>query len=93
MSKSILVIDTPENCGECDFCHRRLDRSYRCTRNENPGNLVFPNLIPHFCPLLPLPEKLEKTETWRSDYDYLSGYRGGWNNCIDKIIGEENDTD
>jgi hypothetical protein len=53
MSKSVLVIDTPENCGKCKFisgfwCRAMGDRRV-------PNNDVIPN----WCPLKPLPEKKE----------------------------------
>lgn len=76
MSKSVLVIDTPENCGKCKFisgfwCRAMGDRRV-------PNNDVIPN----WCPLKPLPEEKEE-EYWRSKLS-LAWVRG-WNTCISKI--------
>ena len=78
MDKSVLVIDTPENCGKCKFisgfwCRAMGDRRV-------PNN----DAIPGWCPLKPLPEE-KKEEYWRSKLS-LAWIRG-WNTCISKIKG------
>lgn len=78
MGKSVLVIDTPENCGKCKFisgfwCRAMGDRRV-------PNN----DAIPGWCPLKPLPEEKEE-EYWRSKLS-LAWIRG-WNTCISKITG------
>lgn len=78
MGKSVLVIDTPENCGKCKFisgfwCRAMGDRRV-------PNN----DAIPGWCPLKPLPEEKEE-EYWRSRFS-LAWIRG-WNTCISKIKG------
>mgnify|MGYP007115458258 CR=1 FL=1 len=84
MSKSVLVIDTPENCGKCkfisEFCCRAMDG------RRVPNNDVIPN----WCPLKPLPEEKEE-EYWRSKLS-LAWIRG-WNTCISKITGGGNSDD
>lgn len=88
--KSTLVIDTPENCFKCPLSYDSYGEVDICACT---GAMIDNNITgkPYFCPLLPCPEKLERAETWRRDYDYLCGYREGWNRCIDYIMGEENE--
>lgn len=77
MSKSVLVIDTPENCGKCKFisgfwCRAMGDRRV-------PNN----DAIPNWCPLKPLPEKITRVAVT----DHWNSIKAGWNNCIDAITG------
>lgn len=77
MSKSVLVIDTPENCGKCKFISEFWCRAMNGRRVPNN------DVIPNWCPLKPLPEKMAGvvlTEHW-------GGVKKGWNACIDAITG------
>lgn len=78
MSKSVLVMDTPENCGKCKFISGFWCRAMNGRRVPNN------DVIPNWCPLKPLPEKKEE-EYWRSKLS-LAWIRG-WNTCISKITG------
>lgn len=78
MSKSVLVIDTPENCGKCKFISGFWCRAMDGRRVPNN------DVIPNWCPLKPLPEEKEE-EYWRSKLS-LAWIRG-WNTCISKITG------
>ena len=78
MSKSVLVIDTPENCGKCKFISGFWCRAMNGRRVPNN------DVIPNWCPLKPLPEEKEE-EYWRSKLS-LAWIRG-WNTCISKITG------
>lgn len=84
MSKSILVIDTPESCIDCpihfyhdiedtDWClHRRID--VNVTQGEKPD----------WCPLRDVPAKKE--------YQACLAHRafsGGFNRAIDEIFQED----
>lgn len=79
MRKSVLVIDTPENCGKCKFisgfwCRAMGDRRV-------PNNDVIPN----WCPLKPLPEKKEyivPIDNVESQKDIIAV---GWNACLREI--------
>lgn len=97
MSKSALVIDTPENCYDCPF-----GISY-CGELEYEGLRELAECLgcneilmtekyydceskskPDWCPFMDLPEK--------DDGDYPAntfdaGFAEGWNNCIDEITG------
>jgi hypothetical protein len=53
MSKSVLVMDTPENCGKCKFISGFWCRAMNGRRVPNN------DVIPNWCPLKPLPEKKE----------------------------------
>lgn len=54
MSKSVLVIDTPENCGKCKFISEFWCRTMNGRRVPNN------DAIPGWCPLKPLPEEKEE---------------------------------
>lgn len=84
MSKSVLVIDTPENCGKCKFISGFWCRAMGGRRVPNN------DVIPGWCPLKPLPEEKEE-EYWRSKLS-LAWIRG-WNTCISKITGGGNSDD
>ena len=75
MSKSVIVIDTPENCGKCKFISRFWCRA--------KGDRRVPNndAIPAWCPLKPLPEKM----TGVVQTDHWNSIKAGWNGCIDEI--------
>ena len=83
MSKSILVIDTPENCNECQFSAERLCGNGRCTLNKDCSNVIPKNCKPNWCPLLDSPEKKEQTAFPKGYYD---GWNNGFNACIDEIL-------
>ena len=89
MSKSVLVIDTPTKCFNCQLCEC-IDDEYYCigyTTKESSYIGVEDNntILPH-CPLhlLPQPEVA-------NEYDfesYKNGVSIGWNRCLEKITGE-----
>lgn len=75
MSKSILVIDTPENCFKCD-----LKDGYFCGKTKRwIDEACFPK--PDWCPLRDLPEKMPEENRWFSE-----DYEKGRNDCIDEIL-------
>ena len=76
MSKSLLVIDTPETCSECPLFEIELYRGCRLGGDHWEDK-------PKWCPLRPLPEK-----TIDASDDYFHGYCNGRNECIDEILGE-----
>lgn len=81
MKKSVLIIDTPKCCGECDFMH--VDNfGWYCEREEKymEGHIVDSKKA-YFCPLRPLPSKKEKEYVT----EYGDSYRDGWNDCIETI--------
>ena len=82
MSTSVLVIDTPENCGKCKFISTFWCRAIHCRRVPNN------DVIPGWCPLKPLPERKEyiaPIDNVESQKDIIAV---GWNACIDAITKE-----
>lgn len=96
MSKSVLVIDTPENCYDCPF-----GTAY-CGKLEYVGYCELADCLdydvilmteehydyesesrPEWCPLKPLPEKM----TEAAQADHWNSIKAGWNGCIDEITG------
>lgn len=87
MSKSVLVIDTPENCIKCEFSARRLGGKGRCALNKDCGNVIPDNGKPDWCPLKELPEKKIRNELI-ADKEWGCGFASGYNYCIDEILKE-----
>lgn len=101
MSKSVLVIDTPENCYDCPF-----GTAY-CGELEYAGYCELADCLdydvilmteehfdfesksrPEWCPLKPLPEK--KNCDIFSFGSQIGAWREGWSACIDAITGGKN---
>lgn len=92
MSKSILVIDMPECCVDCEFvdcdangwvCGRTNKEIYRNEANDKR---------PDWCPLKAVPKKrdlkdIENHVGLGTDYIWSEGY----NACIDEILGGNGD--
>lgn len=101
MSKSVLVIDTPENCYDCPFgteycgdseyegyCELAecLDSDMRLITEEHYD--YESESRPDWCPLKPLPEKKEyivPIDNVESQKDIIAV---GWNACVNEITGE-----
>lgn len=95
MRKSVLVMNTSENCLDCRFCYE-LDEGAEacCSISDDDKDVSLMKKIdceygycqgkPDWCPLKPLPEEKEE-EYWRSKLS-LAWIRG-WNTCISKITG------
>lgn len=92
MNKAILITDMPSTCAYCDFCH---------TKEYDDGGEEFCGILnedvevyyyhgdgrPELCPLKEIPAKIPKEDPIEiNDYDW--GFRRGWNDCIDEILGE-----
>lgn len=100
MSKSLLVIDTPEICVDCIFCqeYRTKSREYAycyVTNGDSENDMKLINCIygyrqskPDWCPLKPLPEKkayIVPINNVESQKDIITV---GWNDCLKEITGE-----
>ena len=82
--KSVLVINTPKNCKECD-CHLWL---VCVPADEDIDEYIDASKTkPDWCPLRPLPEKKGKHGELH-EYDTDIHYEIGWNDCLDEITGE-----
>ena len=86
MSKSALVIDTPENCIHCPL----LNSADECTVQDDDANFNAGDSWDELMkgsPLKPLPKKM----TGVASTDHWNSIKAGWNACIDEITGGEVD--
>ena len=92
MSKSILVIDTPESCRSCYLRGFMLALQYCKVESEH---IKDTSVKPDWCPLKPLPDKMKLTGVYGREYFQSNGkmpsYKIGWNDCIDAITGGNSD--
>lgn len=86
--KAILVIDMPNKCEECPLHYRKRQEIYRCEMTHKNIRL---NSKPSWCPLKPLPPKLDAND-WHRMFSGLFSEREakghGWNACLKEITGE-----
>ena len=99
MSKSVLVIDTPENCLDCQFCYE-LDEGVEacCSISDDDEDASLMKKIdceygycqgkPDWCPLMDLPEKDDFDDLYD---EYYTGYHDGWNRCLKEITSQWKD--
>lgn len=80
MNKSVLVMETPEDCESC-VLHGGIFHSF-C--KINCRYIKDLSAKPDWCPLKPLPEKMTGVVLT----DHWNNIKAGWNGCIDKITGE-----
>ena len=101
MSKAILVMDMPDCCFHCDFCHEKAyDRRYQiegekfCCVEDIEVDKYYNSFYseepmrPSWCPLKELPEREDGTTKIRSD-EYSDGFAEGFNVCLDEIYNLE----
>lgn len=81
MSKSVLVIDTPESCRSCYLRGFTLNLQYCRGKLKD---IKDTSTKPDWCPLMDLPEK-DNGDYPANTSD--SGFAEGWNQCIDEITG------
>ena len=93
MSKSVLVIDTPEHgCVSCLIGRNHSNILETCIYCPIAGKCVLDKeaeAIPDWCPLKPLP----KYKSMENPGEYEYGKMHGWNQCIDRITGGGNSDD
>lgn len=87
MSKSVLVINTPDKCIHCPL----LNGADECIVQDDDANFnagdSWDDLMKG-CPLRELPE--ENRENHYPD-EWEDGYADGWNDCLKEIMGGQND--
>ena len=99
MSKSVLVIDTPENCLDCQFCYELGEgvEAYCSIMNDDEDKSLMKEIDceygycqgkPDWCPLKPLPERKNFVNSTNGIEANANVYSAGWNGCIDAITGE-----
>ena len=88
MKKAVLLMDVPETCLDCNLCVLDTDGSISCYYNKREicSNVGENNSRPNWCPLRPLPDHKEITETYKWE-DRLPSFKCGWNWCLDEITG------
>lgn len=77
MNKSIVVINTPENCKQCPF-------------EESPWSFCLGEYEKEkHCPLRSMPQKNfeREAEAYQTEEEY-NAYVDGWNDCLNEITGE-----
>lgn len=87
MSKSVLVIDTPESCINCKIGQNMSNCMETCIRCPIAGKCALDEeaeSIPDWCPLMDLPEK-DNGDYPANTFD--AGFAEGRNECIDEITG------
>lgn len=88
MSKAVLVIDMPDNCGLCLMARLCNENYVMCSIDRmtmRPLNEAINNR-PDWCPLAPIPERAtEPIDLEDVGKDYSDGSMDGWNACLDEI--------
>ena len=80
MCKSIIVMDTPTSCEECNLCAGFMGKHYCPPRDTE----VSKGERDCSCPLVAVPEKIDSERARNADE---AGYIDGWNECLSKIVG------
>ena len=88
MKKAVLLMNVTEKCLDCNLCVLDMDGSISCYYNKREicSNVGENNSRPEWCPLRPLPDRKEITETYKWE-DRLPSFKCGWNWCLDEITG------
>lgn len=98
----MLVIDTPKNCLDCQFCYE-LDEGVEacCSISDDDKDASLMKKIdceygycqgkPDWCPLKPLPEKKEYVDPTSSAKAKKNIIAVGWNTCINMIVKGDSD--
>lgn len=89
MRKSVLVIDSPENCCSVQCSTVQTSAYYRMTTQISMADTL--DELRKGCLLRVLPEKMKLTGKYNQEYFEKGGkapsYKVGWNDCIDEITG------
>lgn len=93
MSKAVLITDMPECCADCPCSFYERDNTKLnliCgMKGEDANNVGKPD----WCPLVPMPEKMDICGLYNAEYYAKGGkppsYKVGWNACIDALKGKE----
>jgi len=79
--KSILVIDTPNDCYDCPCYYEERNKCEATFKNVEDDDIEKPS----WCPLKNLPEP---KDIGYPNEDYDVGFADGWDACLDVITGE-----
>lgn len=86
MGKSVLVMDTPDNCASCQMGNYDMNKGGVYCQLNKKENILWEDSQkekPDWCPLLDMPEKqtVHCTDTRHHRWS-----KNGWNSCIDRIL-------
>lgn len=90
--KSVLIIDKPQNCDECDICYLKPVGYGTVTQELFCPIVGYIDVelgkagIHEECPLRDLPSFQVANEYEFQNYD--NGVSVGWNRCLEKVTGE-----
>ena len=88
--KAILIIDMPSCCSECFALDDNGD-DLMCLITQEQKDYTFRTREQKMdkCPLKPMPEKydIEAERNKPHDRDYDWEFEGGYNACLDEILG------
>lgn len=85
--KSVLVIDTPKDCGDCPCLH---DELWMCQADTEHREAEYSGR-PSWCQLRHLPELRDEhyqCDNWELER-VINAESRGFNWCIDEIMGEK----
>ena len=97
MSKSVLVIDTPDTCEKCPIRLKGEPNEWCWVLKHGLDDI---SKKPDWCQLKPIPEKIPEVsyDSWFGrnkildhiieDQTKVKDFAKGWNACIDEITGE-----
>ena len=80
MSKSILIVDTPESCWQCD-----LENGHHCGITHEYIEDDEYEGIPDWCPLREIMDRMEEN---RFHNDYETAFTEGFNSCLNRLFSD-----
>ena len=89
MSKAILVMDMPKNCLECPLGKNMsivIETCIQCPLGKCAIDAET-ETIPDWCPLKPMPQKMQVCGKYPQEDKIVPSYKIGYNACIDEILG------
>lgn len=91
MSKSVLIIDTPKHCSDCDLRFTDEYSDYCPCNKQDVFTYVHTNTKPNWCPLSPLPERIslrQYVDNAALDMDSILAYQyaHGYNDYLGNIL-------
>ena len=89
--KAILVIEMPSSCMGCNFLHCEIEENKEyCEAREIRKQIhLEKEEKPDWCPLKPMPEKMQVCGKYPQPDGIVPSYKIGYNACIDEILGDK----
>ena len=89
MSKSVLILDTPDNCIKCKLRYEYRQCEVCILADDIIEHFYETGTKPDWCPLSPFPSKrkqLKREDAKSIPHAIMYMYNQGWNDCIDEIM-------